>query len=97
MALNRFHKRTIACLRQPSMGPFFGVKGGGVGGGYSQVAPEDDINLHLTGDIHAVTQAHNLAASFLDNHLYRAAARQVSSAILVLTLQPRAKSWRSWL
>ena len=71
MALNRFHKRTIACLRQPSMGPFFGVKGGGVGGGYSQVAPEDDINLHLTGDIHAVTQAHNLAASFLDNHLYR--------------------------
>lgn len=71
MALNRLGKRSIACLRQPSMGPFFGVKGGGVGGGYSQVAPEYDINLHLTGDIHAVTQAHNLAASFLDNHLYR--------------------------
>ncbi|MDD5428918.1 MAG: formate--tetrahydrofolate ligase [Candidatus Omnitrophica bacterium] len=71
MALNRLKKKTCACLRQPSMGPFFGVKGGGVGGGYSQVAPEDDINLHLTGDIHAVTQAHNLAASFLDNHLYR--------------------------
>ena len=71
MALNKFGKKTCACLRQPSMGPFFGVKGGGVGGGYSQVAPEDDINLHLTGDIHAVTQAHNLAASFLDNHLYR--------------------------
>ncbi|MFA6321508.1 MAG: formate--tetrahydrofolate ligase [Candidatus Omnitrophota bacterium] len=71
MALNRLKKKACACLRQPSMGPFFGVKGGGVGGGYSQVAPEDDINLHLTGDIHAVTQAHNLAASFLDNHLYR--------------------------
>lgn len=71
MALNRLKVRACATLRQPSMGPFFGVKGGGVGGGYSQVAPEDDINLHLTGDIHAVTQAHNLAASFLDNHLYR--------------------------
>ena len=71
MALNSLGKKACACLRQPSMGPFFGVKGGGVGGGYSQVAPEDDINLHLTGDIHAVTQAHNLAASFLDNHLYR--------------------------
>ena len=71
MALNRLKVPACATLRQPSMGPFFGVKGGGVGGGYSQVAPEDDINLHLTGDIHAVTQAHNLAASFLDNHLYR--------------------------
>ncbi len=71
MALNKFGKKACATLRQPSMGPFFGVKGGGVGGGYSQVAPEDDINLHLTGDIHAVAQAHNLAASFLDNHLYR--------------------------
>ncbi len=71
MALNRLKRRSCACIRQPSMGPFFGVKGGGIGGGYSQVAPQDDINLHLTGDIHAVTQAHNLAASFLDNHLYR--------------------------
>ena len=71
MALSRAGGSSCACLRQPSMGPFFGVKGGGVGGGYSQVAPEDDINLHLTGDIHAVAQAHNLAASFLDNHLYR--------------------------
>jgi formate--tetrahydrofolate ligase len=71
MALSRLNKSSCATLRQPSMGPFFGVKGGGVGGGYSQVAPEDDINLHLTGDIHAVTQAHNLAASFLDNHIFR--------------------------
>ncbi|MDP3792036.1 MAG: formate--tetrahydrofolate ligase [Candidatus Omnitrophota bacterium] len=71
MALNKLGKKTVACIRQPSIGPFFGVKGGGVGGGKAMVLPEDDINLHLTGDIHAVSQAHNLCASFIDNHLYR--------------------------
>ena len=71
MALNKAGKRAAACIRQPSIGPFFGVKGGGAGGGYSQVLPPEDINLHLTGDIHAVSQAHNLCASFLDNHLFR--------------------------
>jgi len=71
MALNRIGARSVSCIRQPSIGPFFGIKGGGVGGGYSQVLPMDDINLHLTGDIHAVGQAHNLSASFLDNHLFR--------------------------
>ncbi len=71
MALNRLGSKAIACIRQPSIGPFFGVKGGGVGGGRSVVLPEDDINLHLTGDIHAVSQAHNLCASFIDNHLFR--------------------------
>lgn len=71
MALNKAGKKAICCIRQPSLGPFFGVKGGGVGGGRSQVLPAEDINLHLTGDIHAVSQAHNLAAAFLDNHLYR--------------------------
>jgi formate--tetrahydrofolate ligase len=71
MALNAMGKKAIACIRQPSIGPFFGVKGGGVGGGKAKVLPEDDINMHLTGDIHAVSQAHNLCASFLDNHLYR--------------------------
>lgn len=70
MALNKAGSKAIACIRQPSLGPFFGIKGGGIGGGRSQVVP-DDINLHLTGDIHAVGQAHNLCASFLDNHLYR--------------------------
>ena len=72
MAFNRLGKSAIACIRQPSIGPFFGVKGGGTGGGNSQVLPMEDINLHLTGDIHAVAQAHNLCASFLDNHLFRA-------------------------
>ena len=71
MALNRLGEKTAACIRQPSIGPFFGIKGGGLGGGYSQVLPMEDINLHLTGDIHAVSQAHNLCAAFLDNHLYR--------------------------
>lgn len=71
MALNRIGKKAVACIRQPSIGPFFGVKGGGVGGGKTVVLPEDDINLHLTGDIHAVSQAHNLCASFIDNELFR--------------------------
>ena len=71
MALNSSGKKTVACLRQPSIGPFFGIKGGGVGGGRSQVLPAEDINLHLTGDIHAVSQAHNLCAAFLDNHILR--------------------------
>ncbi len=77
MALNKLGKKAVACIRQPSIGPFFGVKGGGVGGGKSLVLPEEDINLHLTGDIHAVSQAHNLCASFIDNHLYRGNALNI--------------------
>lgn len=68
-ALNRIGKRTIATIRQPSMGPTFGIKGGAAGGGYSQVVPMEDFNLHLTGDIHAVSMAHNLLAAMIDNHL----------------------------
>ncbi len=71
MALNKGAKRAAACIREPSIGPFFGVKGGGVGGGASEVLPADDINLHLTGDIHAVGASHNLCAAYLDNHLFR--------------------------
>ncbi len=70
MALNRGGRKAAACIREPSIGPFFGVKGGGAGGGRSQVLPADDINLHLTGDIHAVEAAHNLCAAFIDNHLF---------------------------
>jgi len=70
-ALNRIGVRTAATVRQPSMGPVFGIKGGGAGGGYSQVVPMEDINLHFTGDIHAVTAAHNTGAAFLDNNLLR--------------------------
>lgn len=69
MGLNRIGKKTITCIRQPSLGPVFGIKGGAAGGGYSQVVPMEDFNLHLTGDCHAVSIAHNLLAAFIDNHI----------------------------
>ncbi len=71
MALNRLGKLTSACIRQPSLGPVFGIKGGAAGGGYAQVLPMEDFNLHFTGDVHAVGLAHNLGAAFLDNSLFK--------------------------
>ncbi|MBL7132046.1 MAG: formate--tetrahydrofolate ligase, partial [Candidatus Omnitrophica bacterium] len=71
MALNRIGKKAITCIRQPSLGPVFGIKGGAAGGGYSQVIPMEDFNLHFTGDVHAVSLAHNLCSAFLDNAIYR--------------------------
>jgi formate--tetrahydrofolate ligase len=68
--LNRIGRKAAVCIRQPSLGPVFGIKGGAAGGGYSQVIPMEDFNLHLTGDVHAIGAAHNLAAAFLDNHLH---------------------------
>ncbi len=70
LGLNKIGKRATSCTRQPSLGPVFGVKGGAAGGGLSQVLPMEDINIHLTGDIHAVQAAHNLGSAFLDNHLH---------------------------
>ena len=69
-ALNRIGKNAMICLREPSLGPCFGVKGGAAGGGYAQVIPMEDINLHFTGDFHAITSAHNLLSALLDNHIY---------------------------
>ena len=69
-ALNRIGQRTMLCLREPSLGPCFGTKGGAAGGGYSQVVPMEDINLHFTGDFHAITSAHNLLAAMIDNHIH---------------------------
>src|SRR5271166_2172016 len=69
-ALNRIGKKTVICLREPSLGPSLGMKGGAAGGGYAQVVPMDAINLHFTGDFHAVTSAHNLLAAMIDNHVY---------------------------
>ena len=69
-ALNRLGKRAMACLREPSLGPCFGMKGGAAGGGFAQVVPMEDINLHFTGDLHAVTAANNLLAAMIDNHIY---------------------------
>ena len=71
MGLNKLGKKAICTLREPSLGPCFGVKGGAAGGGYAQVIPMEDINLHFTGDIHAMTTAHNLCAAVLDNHLFQ--------------------------
>jgi Formyltetrahydrofolate synthetase len=68
--LNRIGKRAIVCIREASLGPCFGVKGGAAGGGYAQVVPMEDINLHFTGDFHAITSAHNLLATLVDNHIY---------------------------
>jgi len=68
--LNRIGKKAICCLREPSLGPCFGMKGGAAGGGYAQVVPMEDINLHFTGDFHAITSAHNLLSALIDNHIY---------------------------
>ena len=68
-ALNKLGKKTICALREPSLGPCFGIKGGAAGGGYAQVVPMEDLNLHFTGDFHAITSANNLLAAMLDNHI----------------------------
>ena len=77
-ALNRLGKKSIVALREPSLGPCFGVKGGAAGGGYSQVAPMEDINLHFTGDFHAITSANNLLAAILDNHIHQGNALEIN-------------------
>ena len=69
-ALRRLGKNAVVCIREPSLGPVFGVKGGAAGGGYAQVVPMDEINLHFTGDFHAITSAHNLLSAMIDNHLH---------------------------
>lgn len=71
MGLNKLGKKSISVLREPSLGPSFGIKGGACGAGYSQVIPMEDINLHFTGDFHAITSAVNLVAAMIDNHIYQ--------------------------
>ncbi|WP_213996013.1 formate--tetrahydrofolate ligase [Tepidanaerobacter syntrophicus] len=84
-ALARLGKKSMVALREPSLGPVFGVKGGAAGGGYSQVVPMEDINLHFTGDIHAITAANNLLAAMVDNHIFQGNA---------LDIDPRRVVWR---
>ncbi len=84
-ALHRIGKRAVIALREPSLGPVFGLKGGAAGGGYAQVVPMEDINLHFTGDIHAITTANNLLAALLDNHLQQGN---------VLGIDPRTVVWK---
>ena len=84
-ALNQIGKKAMLCLREPSLGPCFGVKGGAAGGGYAQVVPMEDINLHFTGDFHAIGAAHNLLSALIDNHIYWGNA---------LGIDPRRITWR---
>ena len=70
-ALSALGKKTCATLREPSLGPVFGIKGGACGGGYSQIVPMDKINLHFTGDMHAITSANNLLSAIIDNHIFQ--------------------------
>ena len=84
-ALSRIGKNVMVALREPSLGPVFGVKGGAAGGGYAQVAPMEDINLHFTGDFHAIGAANNLLAAMIDNHIYQGNA---------LNIDPRRITWR---
>ncbi|MEO6056763.1 MAG: formate--tetrahydrofolate ligase, partial [Gemmatimonadales bacterium] len=83
-ALRRLGKKVVVAIREPSLGPIFGVKGGAAGGGYAQVVPMDEINLHFTGDFHAITSAHNLLSAMLDNHLHQGNA---------LRIDPRRITW----
>ena len=75
-AMNALGKKTMLCLREPSLGPVFGIKGGAAGGGYAQVVPMEDINLHFTGDIHAIGAANNLLAAMIDNHIQQGNAAE---------------------
>ncbi|MBL28697.1 MAG: formate--tetrahydrofolate ligase [Rhodospirillaceae bacterium] len=84
-AMNRIGRRTAICLREPSLGPCFGVKGGAAGGGFAQVVPMEDINLHFTGDFHAISAAHNLLAAMVDNHIYWGNT---------LDIDPRRVAWK---
>ena len=84
-ALHRLGRRVMLCLREPSLGPVFGVKGGAAGGGWAQVVPMEDINLHFTGDLHAIGAANNLLAAMIDNHIYQGNA---------LGIDPRRVTWR---
>ena len=84
-AMSKLGKKTVICLREPSLGPVFGVKGGAAGGGYAQVVPMEDINLHFTGDLHAIGAANNLLAAMIDNHIFQGNA---------LNIDPRRVTWR---
>ncbi|MBO4904762.1 MAG: formate--tetrahydrofolate ligase [Lachnospiraceae bacterium] len=84
MGLNKLGKRAVLALREPSLGPCFGVKGGAAGGGYSQVVPMDELNLHFTGDFHAITSANNLCAALLDNHIQQGNELRIDTRNIVL-------------
>ena len=99
MGLNAIGKQAISCIRQPSMGPVFGIKGGAAGGGYAQVVPMEDFNLHLTGDIHAISSAHNLGSAALDTRIFHEeregyAAFERRTGLKALKVDPARINWR---
>uniref|UniRef100_UPI003AB7152E formate--tetrahydrofolate ligase n=1 Tax=Phocaeicola sp. TaxID=2773926 RepID=UPI003AB7152E len=83
LGLNKIGKKTIVALREPSLGPCFGMKGGAAGGGYAQVLPMDKINLHFTGDFHAITSANNLLAAMMDNHIQQGNALDIDTRQII--------------
>ena len=89
-ALNSMRKKTVVALREPSLGPVFGVKGGATGGGYAQVVPMEDINLHFTGDFHAIGAANNLLCAMLDNHIYQGNALKINPESITIKQIGRA-------
>ena len=99
LGLNSIGESVVTCIRQPSMGPIFGIKGGAAGGGYAQVGPMEDINLHLTGDIHAISAAHNLGAAALDSRLYHEERNgyedfETRTGLKALKIDPNAITWK---
>lgn len=92
--LNLLNKKSVAVLREPSMGPVFGLKGGATGGGYSQIIPSNDINLHFTGDIHAITSANNLLSASIDNHIYNGNSLKIDKILFNRCLDVNDRSLR---
>ena len=88
-ALNRLDKNAMVAMREPSLGPVMGVKGGACGGGYAQVIPMEDINLHFTGDLHAITTANNAIAAMLDNHIHQ--GNKLNIDIMEILCRPKTK------
>ena len=88
-------KKAVIALREPSLGPCFGIKGGAAGGGYAQVVPMEDLNLHFTGDFHAITSANNLLAALLDNHILQGTALGIDSRQILWKRCEDMRLWRS--
>ncbi len=93
-ALNKLNKKAILCLREPSMGPVFGRKGGAAGGGYAQVVPMDNINLHFTGDMHAITSANNLLCAIIDNHIFQGNELKIKDVLITRCLDVNDRALR---
>ena len=93
--ISKLNKKVCLALREPSLGPVFGVKGGAAGGGYAQIAPMSDINLHFTGDLHAITSANNLLCAMIDNHIFRGNALKIKQVYFKRCLDMNDRALRS--